>query len=116
MAKIIRREWTSTGPLGKRVRHVAFGYTLTINGKRERKFSSAWVTEAAAHEALTQRLKEVEAGLIEWTQKPKRTLRELSQEYLAYKVHEGNAPSRMTNEFLRIDCSPTSVRHCLFVT
>jgi hypothetical protein len=41
MAKIIRREWTSTGPIGKRVRHVSFGYTLTVNGKRERKFSSA---------------------------------------------------------------------------
>jgi len=40
MAKIIQREWTSTGPLGKRVRHVAFGYRLTTNGKRERKFSS----------------------------------------------------------------------------
>jgi hypothetical protein len=37
MAKIIRREWTSKGPLGKRVRHVAFGYTLAINGTRERK-------------------------------------------------------------------------------
>ena len=42
MAKIVRREWTSKGPLGKRVRHVAFGYTLYVNGKRERKFSSAW--------------------------------------------------------------------------
>ena len=28
MAKIIRRECTSRGPLGKRARHVAFGYTL----------------------------------------------------------------------------------------
>lgn len=42
MAKIIWREWTSAGPQGKHVRHVAPGYTLTVNGKRERKFSSAW--------------------------------------------------------------------------
>ena len=40
MAKIIRREWTSKGALRKRVRHVACGYTLVVNGKRERKFSS----------------------------------------------------------------------------
>jgi hypothetical protein len=45
MAKIIRREWTSKGRLGKRVRHVAFGYTLAINGTRERKVSSAWTSE-----------------------------------------------------------------------
>ena len=42
MPKIFRREWTSKGPLEKRVRHTAFGYTLRVNGKRERKFSSAW--------------------------------------------------------------------------
>ena len=48
MAKIIRRTWTSDGPLGKKIRHVAFGYT-----------------EAAAYDALTQRLKDVEAGRIE---------------------------------------------------
>lgn len=39
MAKIIRREWTSKGPLGKRVRHVTFGYMLAINGQQERKSS-----------------------------------------------------------------------------
>ena len=55
MAKIIQREWTSTGPLGKRVRHVAFGYRLTINGKRERKFSSTWTSEEDALKALSER-------------------------------------------------------------
>ena len=30
MAKIIRREWASTGPLGKRVRHTADGDTLEV--------------------------------------------------------------------------------------
>jgi hypothetical protein len=55
MAKIIRREWTSKGPLGKRVRHVAFGYTLAVNGTRERKVSSAWTSEEAALQALTER-------------------------------------------------------------
>ena len=40
MAKIIKRQWTTRGPLGQRVRHVAFRYTLMVNGKRERKVSS----------------------------------------------------------------------------
>jgi hypothetical protein len=52
MAEIIRREWTSTGPLGKRIRHTAFGYTLTVNGKRE--VSSAWTSEEDALKAFLQ--------------------------------------------------------------
>jgi hypothetical protein len=41
MAKVTRREWISPGPMGKLVRHVAFGYTLAINGERGRKVFSA---------------------------------------------------------------------------
>jgi hypothetical protein len=41
MAKIVRRTWTSQGPAGKKVRHVAYGYTLMVDGKRERKHSVA---------------------------------------------------------------------------
>lgn len=38
MAKIIRHEWTSKGLLGKRMRHVVFGYTLAVNtGMRKRE-------------------------------------------------------------------------------
>ena len=62
MAKIVRREWTSKGPLGKRVRHVAFGYTLAINGKRERKFSSAWTSEEDALKALSERQQQIGGG------------------------------------------------------
>ena len=40
MAKIIKREWASTGPIGKRVKHVASGYTsqstASGNGKSRR--------------------------------------------------------------------------------
>lgn len=39
MAKIIRRESTSKGPVVKRVRDVVFGYMLAINGQQERKSS-----------------------------------------------------------------------------
>ena len=62
MAKIIRREWTSTGPMGKKVKHTSFGYTLTINGTRERKFSSDWVSEADALKALSERQEHLKAG------------------------------------------------------
>jgi len=36
MAKIIKRAWTSAGPTGKRVKHVAYGYTLMVNGREVR--------------------------------------------------------------------------------
>jgi integrase len=62
MAKIIRREWTSKGSLGKRVRHVAFGYTLVINGQRERKFSSDWTSEEDALKALSERQQQIRGG------------------------------------------------------
>jgi len=55
MARIIRCGWTSFGPTDKRVRHVAFGYTLTFNGKRERKVSSDWTCEEDALKALSER-------------------------------------------------------------
>ncbi len=48
MAKVTQPIWTSRGPTGKRVRHTAWGYTLRANGKEERKFSSAGLTEADA--------------------------------------------------------------------
>ena len=55
MAKIIKRVWTSTGPLGRKVKHAAHGYTLMVNGKQERKVSSTWLSETDALEALAQR-------------------------------------------------------------
>lgn len=83
MAKVIRRVWTGEGPTGKRVRHVAYGYTLMVNGKQERKVSSEWLTEANALEVLTARQKEIAAGIID---RPDRTLGELAEEYLTYKA------------------------------
>ena len=41
--------------MGKLVGHVAFGYTLAVNGKRERKFSSAWTSQEDALKALSER-------------------------------------------------------------
>jgi hypothetical protein len=79
MAKIIRREWTTRGPTGRKVTHVAYGYTCMVNGQRERKMSSAWTTEAAALGALAERQQEIAAGVPD---RPDRTLGELAEEYL----------------------------------
>ena len=86
MAKIIRRVWKSRGPLGDRVKHVAYGYTLMVQGKQERKVSSAWMTESDALEALAQRQREVGAGQFE---RVERTLGEVAEEYLKYKAEHG---------------------------
>src|SRR5438094_3197720 len=84
MAKIITREWTSRGPTGRRVRHVSYGYDLAVNGKRERHFSTEWLTEADALGALTARLKAIDAGQL--VPPAARTLKELADEYLQYKT------------------------------
>src|ERR1043166_4625972 len=84
MAKIIRREWTSDGPTGRRVRHVAFGYTLTVNGKRERKFSSAWTSEEDALKALSERQQGIRGGQ---TDRPANaTLGQAVARYLTFKA------------------------------
>jgi integrase len=87
MAKIIRRIWTTIGPTGRKVRHVAYGFTLMVNGKRERKFCSEWLTEANAVEALAARQKAIGAGLVE--RPVDRTLGNLADEYLGYKGDQG---------------------------
>lgn len=87
MAKIIRRVWTGPGPTGKRVRHVAYGYTLMVNGSRERKVSSEWLAEADAVRSLSQRLKEVEAGQI--SERRDLMLGQAIQEHLERKRREG---------------------------
>ncbi|HSL05557.1 MAG TPA: site-specific integrase [Nitrospiraceae bacterium] len=87
MAKIIRREWMSKGPLGKRVRHVAFGYTLAFNGKRERKVSSAWTCEEEALKALSARQQQIRPGQ---TDRPADvTLGHVVERYLKFKSDHG---------------------------
>src|SRR5262249_29817268 len=50
MATIQKRTWLSRGPTGHKVRKVAWGYTLQVNGKQERKFSAEWTEEEAGAE------------------------------------------------------------------
>jgi hypothetical protein len=33
MAKVTKRVWTSRGPTGRRVNHVAYGYTVVVGGR-----------------------------------------------------------------------------------
>jgi integrase len=102
--KVITREWTSRGPTGRKVRHVAYGYDVTINGKRERKFSSEWTSEAQALEELVKRLKNAEAG----TAAPvDRTLGELVEEYLRYKGNSGKRSLRDDTCILKKRILPT---------
>ena len=47
MAQVVKRVWRS-GP--RRVKRVAYGYTLQVNGKQERKYDSSWTEEDAQRE------------------------------------------------------------------
>jgi len=54
MATLITRTWYSRGPTGHRVKRIAHGYTLQVNGKQERKFDAAR-TKDDAGKALAAR-------------------------------------------------------------
>jgi integrase len=95
--KVITREWTSRGPLGRRVRHVAYGYDVTINGQRERKYAAEWLSENDALEALLKRQRDAEAGR---GAPAHRTLGELVDEYLRYKNEQGKRSLREDTRIL----------------
>jgi integrase len=86
MARIITRTWTVRGIRGERVKRVAYGYTLMVNGRQERTVSGDWLTEADALEALAKRQREVGAGQLE---RVDRTLGDVAEEYLRYKADHG---------------------------
>lgn len=77
--KLIERTWTTRGADGRKVRHTALGFDLTVNGKRERKFSSAWLTEADVLAALERRRRELAGGI---EAAPDWTLTDLAREYV----------------------------------
>src|SRR5215471_14091142 len=55
MATVQKRTWLSRGPTGHKVRKVAWGYTLQVDGKQERKYSADW-TEEDARTELAKRI------------------------------------------------------------
>src|SRR2546426_11515484 len=85
MAAVVKRTWRSRGPTGHKVRKVAWGYTLQVNGQQERRYDAAW-SRRDAEEALAKRLLERDAPPP--PAKP-RTLGELVTEYLDYKRAKG---------------------------
>jgi len=87
MASVYVKRWTSRGPNGRRAKHVAWGFTLMVEGKRERRFSSEWATEEQAWEELSRRSKEVEAGQL--APREPRTLGQVAEEYLCFKADNG---------------------------
>ena len=85
--KIIMREWVSKDALGKRIKRIAYGYALMVNGKRERKVSSAWQTKDEALQALHERLAQVRAGQLD---RPATvTLEQTARRYLKFKADHG---------------------------
>jgi integrase len=87
MASVYTKVWWAKGPTGRRVKHVSYGYTLMVAGRREKRFSSAWQTEAEAWAALRARQQAIEAGQL--TPPATRRLGELVPEYLRYKADHG---------------------------
>src|SRR5215472_12830778 len=87
MAAIQKRTWLSRGPTGHKVRKVAYGYTLQVNGKQERKFDAAWTREMA-QEALDARRLALATPPAPAVAAPK-TFGEVAEEYLAFKRGKG---------------------------
>jgi transcriptional regulator with XRE-family HTH domain len=52
MAKLITRTWTTTGILGRKLRRTAYGYTLMVNGRRERTVNEDWTKDEALAELV----------------------------------------------------------------
>ena len=46
MATVQKRTWLSRSPTGHKVRKVVWGYTLQVDGKQERRFSTEWDPDA----------------------------------------------------------------------
>jgi integrase len=100
MAHVIKRVWKS-GP--RKVKKVAWGYTLQVAGKQERTFNGAW-TEDDAQRELGERLEQVRAGVERLREC---TLAELADEYLAHKTDTGKRSLREDRRILKKRLVPT---------
>src|SRR5262245_19440763 len=84
MAEIIKRVWRS-GP--RKVKRVAWGYTVQVQGRRVRSFNSAW-SEADAHAPLAAAVLQRAAPPAPATPAV-RTLGQVAEEYLDFKRAKG---------------------------
>ena len=94
MAEVSQRTWRS-GP--RKVRRSAWGYTIMVKGKQERRFNGAWTADDAQL-ALSERLEQVRAGVERLREC---TLAELAEEYLGHKEHAGKRSIKEDRRILR---------------
>ena len=89
MGSFFKRTWPSRDPTGRRVRRVAWGYTLQVNGKQERRCHAEWRTRDDAQEALARRLLELKAPQPPPEPLPPKTFAVVAEEYVALKRAKG---------------------------
>src|SRR5215472_17548377 len=87
MATVQKRTWLSRATTGHKVRKVAWGYTLQVDGKQERKYSADWNREDA-QTALDARRLELAAPPVPPIVTPK-TFDQVAAEYLEFKRGKG---------------------------
>jgi len=85
--RVIKRVWKSRGPLGRKVKHVAFGYSVWVDGKRERHYESAWTREDA-EQVLAARVLNLERVGTPATPSSGLTLAQAAERYLAAKARK----------------------------
>lgn len=83
MAKVIKRVWKSTGPTGHKIRRVAWGYRIVVNGRSEKVTRADW-TKEAAQDALATRMLERDAETA--PARPAMTFGEAIARYLEVKA------------------------------
>lgn len=105
MASVYTKVWRAKGPTGRSVKHVSWGYTVMVAGRRDKRFSREWQTEAQAWAALEARQQQIAAGQI---QPPAtRTLGELAAEYLAFKASHKKRSLKEDRRILTTRILPT---------
>jgi integrase len=55
MATVVKRTWQGRGASGRRVKKVAWGYSIVVGGRQERRYSAEW-SEDDAQRALAARV------------------------------------------------------------
>jgi integrase len=85
--KITENVWTTKNALGKRIKHVAYGYTMMVNGKRERKWCKEWTSKEDVITAVHERQQQMQAGQVE---RPANvTLAQAVDRYMQFKADRG---------------------------
>jgi integrase len=103
--RVIKRTWKSRGPLGRKVKHVAFGYSVWIDGKRERIVKSTWTKEEAEKE-LAARILNVEQAAKRKAEPDVFTFGALTERYLAHKAATGKRAMRNDRGYVKAHLLP----------